>query len=268
MSTPKKYAICATPRSGTSLFCRGMQDTQLAGMPSEFFNPSVMYKVRERAPRTADVPEEAFSEIEHGWKRRPSPEALQVFIRFLLEHFSTENGSFGVKVFYRHYERVLCERPIHELLPGCCYIRITRRDRVRQAISYYRLLHSNRAGSGEHPPLHYSFRQIFQYHVQFIENDENWNHYFRAHNIEPLAITYEDFVESYERTIRSALAFTGVTLGDDFAVAKPTTRQASDELTEQWVERYLTDLGRYGLKAESFPRVREVGSPANCRDAA
>ena len=53
---------------------------------------------------------------------------------------------------------------------------------------------------------------------------------------------YEDFVESYEETIRKILAFLG--LSTDVEIEPPRLSKLADSLTEEWIERFRWP--RYG----------------------
>jgi trehalose 2-sulfotransferase len=52
---------------------------------------------------------------------------------------------------------------------------------------------------------------------------------------------YEDFVKEYEKTIRNIIAFLGLT-ETEYPIKKPYYEQLSDELSEEWVERFRKEL--------------------------
>jgi len=139
--------------------------------------------------------------------------------------------------------------PIEPLLsaafPNLRYIYIVRRDKVRQAISLYRAMQSGvwmemgeqQATPEREPVFDKAVIDDLMQNV-IIHDEEAWQRYFRAHNITPLTIYYEDLAKDVEGTARKALAFLGVTVPDDLVFAERKLRRQSDDLTEAWVRQY------------------------------
>src|SRR5690242_16750524 len=120
------YLILATPRSGSYLLCEGLIRTRLAGNPTEYFGP-VQTEAIMKHLNTSNYKE---------------------CLAWILAQGTTPNGVFGGKVIWNfHAEFVSClreglghqELQAHELppkaFPNLRYIWMTRRDKVRQAIS-------------------------------------------------------------------------------------------------------------------------------------
>ncbi len=76
--------ICATPRSGSTLLCEALQDTGVAGKPDEYFGPM-------HVPR---------------WRDQWQVSAVD-YVDQVLEHGSTANGVFGVKIMKLYWQHFL-----------------------------------------------------------------------------------------------------------------------------------------------------------------
>ena len=110
--------------------------------------------------------------------------------------------------------------PVPELFdrafPGLRYIRITRRDKVRQAVSLWRAVQTQawRQEAGEdngrqaREPV-FSFRAI-NYLVRLLTaHDASWDAYFLGPGREPLTLAYEDMTGAHEPVVRRVLAYLG-----------------------------------------------------------
>src|SRR5262249_20823009 len=116
------YFICTLPRSGSWLLSESLEKTGVAGRPREYFEP----KLYEDNPAVDPI------------------ESLDKIIRKGM----TRNGVFAAKLHWYQFEfatRVVAresDMPVPLLIdrrfPGLCYVWLTRRDKIRQAVSYYR----------------------------------------------------------------------------------------------------------------------------------
>src|ERR1700761_1294565 len=107
------YAICAEPRSGSSLLGQILGSTGLLGRPREYFNaPSF----RDSAD-FPDYPEDAESQL-----------------RVITTRGATPNGVYGLKVFSHQFEEVK-SLGWPERLPALSFIYLERRDLLGQALS-------------------------------------------------------------------------------------------------------------------------------------
>ena len=129
------------------------------------------------------------------------------------------------------------------------YVWMTRRDKVRQAVSMWRALQT-RNWRLAHPrqehsvsSLRYSFAGIEHLVRSLTEEDRSWGAYFARHALNPVTVVYEDDLEpDRNRTVETVLAHIGVAAPSGWEAAEPMHRQA-DELNEEWVTAYGRDLG-------------------------
>ena len=57
----------------------------------------------------------------------------------------------------------------------------------------------------------------------------------------PQRVVYEDFVESRDETVRAVLDALGIDAPSDLHLPPPELARQADELSEEWVERYLAE---------------------------
>jgi LPS sulfotransferase NodH len=173
---------------------------------------------------------------------------------------TTDNGVFGAKLMWSQLSelRLLAgELPeyaglsrfelLQRLFDCPRYIRVVRRDKVRQAVSLWRALQTRRwrlehaADSREPVVLHYRFEGINHLVQAFHEEDRAWKEFFAACGVTPLTIVYEDDLDvDPARSVRKALDFIGVAPPPGWQAGEPTKRQA-DAKSEEWVAAYHRD---------------------------
>ncbi len=264
MQPHTSYLVCGTPRSGSSLLCEALVTTGIAGRPEEYFQPA--------------------NEI--IWKERWGTSTYADYLARTIEHCTTPNGVFGVKMmwgYFDHFLRAVSQMPdytkrklpartmLHSIFPNLHYIWIRRRDTLRQAVSQAKAMQTNQwVIRGEHtgivgaglapalarPAVHkpaFSFMQIDFLAQEIESHNAAWQRFFAHNGIHPLVIVYEDFVARYQETVREALGRLGLPDAQTLEVASVALKKQADELSEQWVQRYLAckSQPRYWLLSQA-----------------
>jgi LPS sulfotransferase NodH len=152
---------------------------------------------------------------------------------------------FGLRIHAGHLGRL--EVDPYDILQAPQYIWIQRRDRLRQAVSYAMAEQTGvwildgtylPEGSSRVTPR-YGYDDIRR-HLRMLDRDAAvWENYFGRHGVVPHVVVYEDLVAHHEARLRGCLDFLGV--GALASVPAPGIRRQADELTQQWVERFLRD---------------------------
>lgn len=175
---------------------------------------------------------------------------------------TTDNGVFASKLMWNQVpELQVLTAAIAEyrglepfdlltrLFADPAYVWVTRRDKVRQAVSLWKALQTRswRDGGGRRPSeLHYRYEGINHLVELFEFEDRAWGGFFAEHRIEPLVISYEDHLEcDQDAAVRSVLALIGVQPPAGWEAVQPMKRQA-DALSEEWVDAYHRDHAQRG----------------------
>ena len=241
------YVIATAPRTGSSLLSDALTATCQAGSPDEFFD---LHPTNEQ-----------------NWVNRFRVPEGTAYIDHLQAATSTRNGVFGFKLHW-HQMPALCsrllelqpdtespaKRPVFDLIqerfPGVRFIWLTRRNKVAQAISYYRASETNRwrvwnDNRPTPPPSdrkpEYS-RDGIERHLRIVNNmDAGWREFFTAHKVPALLLTYEDFVQSYEPTVRRVLAFLSLP-SDGLVLPPPALRRLANAESDEWERRFREEM--------------------------
>lgn len=233
------YLICTQPRSGSWLLSEALESTNLAGYPQEYYAEVYVEKrVKEWGVST--------------------PTEYQAKI---LETGTTPNGVFGLKfhwyqfdIFLKQFREISGNHdlPAHRIVasafPNVRYIRLQRRDTVRQAISYYKAIQTqtwwdidgcvpeeNRL-AGQALPFDYD--AIARLQKLLLAQEANWRQYFDNAGIVPYTVFFEDFVSRYEETVIEVLDYLQIAHPTPFAIPPPRLKRQADVQTDEWVRLY------------------------------
>ena len=248
------YLVCASPRSGTELLCRCLAATGVAGCPQEYF----------LAEDPARLPEWRF------WEEGPFAAGHDVadresYLSLVYRLGTTPNGVFGAKIHWNNLRWALAkfsEMPrfagldrgalLRTAFPGLRVVDVTRRDRVRQAVSWARMAQDGMwvdpvsepepAWPPPAGPPRYDYRLIEALEALIAASQDGWRQLYDELGLTPYRVVYEELssADGYEQTIRGVLDHLGLA---DYQgpIPAPQTRRQSNDLNEAWVDAYLTD---------------------------
>ena len=247
------YLVCANQRSGSNLLCQVLSDTGVAGHPAEYFLTG---------------PPEAFPPGWQFWER--SPLALEhgvttreEYVDLVYRVGSTPNGVFGAKLMANNMPWVMEKlsemrafagrnrrEVLHEVFPRLRVLHLTRRDRVRQAVSWARaaqdgvwLVMDDAEAAAARPAATYQHELIANLQRLIEEGEQQWLDLYAELGVVPHVICYEDLVDedTFEATVRGALRHLGVD-ADVSEIPKKRVRKQADEVNEEWARRYVEQL--------------------------
>jgi len=187
------------------------------------------------------------------------PESYDRYLDWVLEEGTTPNGVFGAKLMWGYlgdFADLLrgiegnARLPIPALLdrsfPDLRYVQITRRDKVRQAVSLWKAVQTQAwragAGGGERVEPVFSFRPINFLVRQLTAHDASWDAYFLGLGARPLKVTYEELAEAPEPVIGRVLEHLDIPVPDDLRLDGPSLTVQADERSEEWVRRFEEHL--------------------------
>ncbi len=246
MSVPKQsFIIWFSPRTGSSLLCKSLEDTGVCGKAGECLNDqgdqslASYYQIKNFDQLCANL-----------WHRGTSV-----------------NGIFGVKYScYRfHHERVGRElaglqkledtqptewKVMSKIFPNCKHIFLTRRNKIRTAVSWWKAIqddiwHLKQGSEATKDTRFYqdkydapALRHLLREHCL---REAYTGEFFTKNQIVPMTIVYEDFIADYEGTLRRILAFLGIRDGT-MPIEPPYYQKTSDENSEAWIQQFRDDL--------------------------
>ena len=239
------YIICTAPRTGSTLLAEALKATGCAGRPAEYFD--------------------IHAHNEQYWIRTLGIRNDAEYIEKVVEAGTTSNGVFGLKVHFHQLRAVHAKllaaaqsqkvngpaMSVEALLRARFgeprYIWLMRRNKVAEAISYYRAAKTGlwRSLSAEaahrnamDAALAFDFAAIDQY-VRLVEDfDRGWESYFRQHRLKVLALCYEDLVKDYESTVRAVLNYLGIAT-QGLSIDPPRLGRQADTRSNEWERRYI-----------------------------
>lgn len=233
------YTVWFSQRTGSTLLCKTLESTGIAGIPNEWLhNPDEQdlveyYGVRNHAELQ-----------EHLW-----------------ELGSTPNGVFGVKfgIYEPYFSKVLdtfrqfpgCPQNNypraaiwHHAFPNSCHIFMTRRNKIRLAVSWWKAIktqewHRERGVAPQSKNLKdaYLYEAINHLYNECSMREAGIQEFFSEAGIVPMTIFYEDFIQEYEKTIRKVLNY--LDLGSEaIDIPAPYYDKLADDISEEWVQRF------------------------------
>jgi LPS sulfotransferase NodH len=229
----------------------------------------------------AGVPEEYFwDDALPAWYQRWGVSSFAEFLDRMLLEGTTPNGVFGAKVFWGDYledflkhvrdlpqysdRRVSVPALMSSIFPNLRYVWLTRRDKVRQAVSWWvafqtrvwavhdqyedraalHILHSTPKKEAEKilkQKLTYSFEKIDSLVQEIVTREAAWQDYFTEGGIKPFTVVYEDFAESDEASALQILQYLGIAAPQDLRPRKGILHKQAGPFTEEFVRRYLKE---------------------------
>ena len=257
------YLVAATQRSGSTLLCRALTDTDVTGRPEEYF----LCGPPDAFPPGWTFWEDGLFAQGHDNLDREG------YLELVFELGTTTNGVFGAKLMWNNVPCVLdklWELPrfrgldraatFHALLPNLHVIHLVRRDRVRQAVSWARAAQEGvwvvsdtaPATPAAEPAYDYDF--ISGLESLLVEGEQGWPALGRELGLESLTICYEDLVDptGYEDTVRSVLEHLKVDV-TKVQIPPPRTIRQADAMNEAWVRRYEADRRDTGRQPCAAP---------------
>ncbi len=234
------YLICCNQRTGSTLMCEALGDTQRAGVPLQYFDVNPAYEERWR--QTFKITNDA------------------AYVDSVVAGATGNNGIAGIRLHWDHCDLLVRRLALAEGLassPGvnaipnlmrrrygdCRYIWMRRLNRVAQAISYYRASETNifwdridqqRPAA---PPVEFDAEQIDKFLEHLANDNREWANFFMRAGVQPLILPYEHFVSAYEATVSRVLTFIGASTGG-LTLKPPRMRRQADEESLEWEARY------------------------------
>lgn len=233
------YTIWFSQRTGSTLLCKALESTGVAGKPAELL--LVPSGTQLYSHYGVSTPSELQTKL---WELGSTPN--QVFgLKYGISepHFSSVIETF--RQFPGCNERSCNRGEVWEnAFPKGKHIFMTRRNKVRLAVSWWKAIQTQQwhREHGTKPTAkdvsdQYSFEAINTLYIESVMREAGTQEFFTEAGIIPLTIVYEDFVRCYETTVIEILAYLAIPT-DNVSVASPYYDQLADEVSEEWVQRF------------------------------
>lgn len=245
------YVLCTAPRSGSTLLCRLLADTGIAGRPgSHFHEPSLaewlaeyeLPEVRGRSER--DTVAAVFdAAVDKGRGGTP------IFGLRLQRH---SFGFFAEKLALLHPKPAGDVARIEAAFGRTRFIHLTRADKVDQAVSLVRAEQTglwHRAADGSElertaPPREpaYDGAAIRAAYEQLMGYERDWAAWFDREQVSPLRLTYDDLSADPAGTLAIVLAALGLPAEAADGIT-PGVARLADATNREWVARFRAERG-------------------------
>jgi LPS sulfotransferase NodH len=240
MKPALSYTIWFSQRTGSTLLCKAIESTGIAGRPREWFNcpPDLLT---------------FFHQSNHA--------ELQ---DYLWKLGTTDNGVFGINHSYYepHFSQLIetlrkfpaCPPSTlrrtavwEQIFPNHRHIFMTRRNKIRLAVSWWRAIQSGEwhvPADEARKPIDlsnaYSFDAINHLYNECSMREAGIQEFFHEGGVAPLNISYEDLVLEYEQTVRTILEYLELD-APSATISPPTLTRLADSVSEEWVQRFRED---------------------------
>lgn len=245
MNTPTlSYTIWFTQRNGSTLLTKALEKIGTVGKPGEWLNTpdAVSLHTHYQVARSEDL------------------------LPTLYHHGMGPNGVYGQKVSmysggmqdWLEELRQVVNLPVETLpfqvwekaFPNHRYIFLTRRNKVRQAVSWWKAIQSHEwhreagkqaASVPESLVDRYNFDAIRHLFTEICLREAAIEDFFRVGNIQPMTVVYEDFVRGYTETLQNILSYLGQD-SDGIEIPSPPLERLADDISEAWVQRFRKEI--------------------------
>jgi LPS sulfotransferase NodH len=238
----KLLFVCTTPRTGSSVLVGDMRGTEEMGNPREYFNLNGRYR-------------------NSGEKWGIDFDDLDGFIAAVTKRTSTDNGVVGVKIFELHLDQMARQgllpkgpgrlRALAERFgePDPVIVTLTRRNKLRQAMSLMKARQTGKYGSGgtAKGKAKYDQKALTNGIVEMVKRETRWERELAASQYTPdLALVYEDHIDPMPERQAVMLRLAELLgLPDPAAslakaqIGGSSLQRQADETTEAWIDKYI-----------------------------
>lgn len=246
----KGIILCATQRCGSTMVVEDMRNTNILGLPEEYFIPW----------------DSSRTDINWG-------EALER----VKKRASTDNGFFSIKVMASHIpvidacligtaydnseENGLLYPRFFNAFKDCKFVFLKRDSVVRQAISreisrQTGINHATGNASDNHfagnlmkgydakynKNVTYSFESVASEVLNISAENALWDMFFTSHNIaNPLVLRYEEICKNFPSYISRISKFANLPLPENLTYKNRSMVRLSNETNELWLSNFIKD---------------------------
>ena len=246
MKPKKSYRIWFSQRNGSTLLCKALADTGITGIPNEYITLMESGSLCEK------------------YKVQTYPELRQK----IWDLGTTPNGVFGIKhtMHTSINEKIITELKdlqgikrevaideeelLSDIFPNCKHIYLTRRNKIRQAVSWWKAIKDNvwhlssgqeQLDEAEFYEQHYDFAALSHLFNEATLRECAMQEYYAKYAIKSLTVVYEDFIGDFKNTIQQIVDFLEIPY-DSLNIPEMHFKKTATSNSEKWVQRFRADL--------------------------
>ena len=247
MKASKYYAIWFSQRNGSTLLCKALEMTNVLGKPSELFTiePNEKLLTKHKAENYQNLQDKIYdlgssSNGVFGIKLNAPKKENDPLINEL-RLFPIANDDSNLTTNFAVWEK---------LFPNCRHIFLTRRNKVRQSVSWWKAIMTNEwhRKIGEQTPVSdirlaekYNFDAIKHLLIETTIRESKIQAFLKEGKSSALTIVYEDFIDDYKGTVKRIGKYIGEDV-NDANIASPYFSKLADEISDEWTERFRIEL--------------------------
>lgn len=252
------YFVCYTARSGSTLLCEALASTGFAGVPDEYFEPMAGGTLQEPV-----------------WEALRTGPDVRRYIDTVIACGTTPNGVFGAKLRWPNIRDLETKlrgvlgseqsgflESLGGVFPNPRFVWVTRRDKVRQAVSVARALQSG-SWTSKHDQARRSRNLTFSFTMvdfalrSIVHQEARWGQFFEKEGIRPITVVYEDLVAGRDTLTATVMDAVGIEVPGQLTLSPPRLTRQADSLSSEWVRRYTRAEEAWHLlrTAGALPRV-------------
>ncbi|WP_371194971.1 Stf0 family sulfotransferase [Glaciecola sp. SC05] len=221
----KTLIIASTPRSGSHFLGHALFQSKHFGFPLEYANPVNMKKWKDIYGETKFF--ETLGKIE-------------------LDRTS-ENGVFAIKTHYSHLAEFGGINGLLQRYKNPHFILLTRSDIINQAVSLAIARQTGIWISDQLPKNSvpkYNYDEIHYCLKRTLLHNASWKYLLTTHNCKFIDLDFSDLKKDLKTTILKISNFIGVDVPEDSLISEPVTKQQSNNLNVEWINRFLKEHQR------------------------
>ncbi|MEO9895047.1 MAG: Stf0 family sulfotransferase [Paracoccaceae bacterium] len=249
MKPYKSYVICTSPRSGSTMLCKMLSETGIAGHPESYFH-------------TPSIPEwlSSFDLGEDNFDTEQS--ALKAIFEGAQNQGTGTTGVFGLRLqgqslpfFLKQLKKLHPEQSndrqlIDTVFGETLFTHLTRTNKLDQAVSLVKALQSglwHLASDGteiertaQPKPLVYDDVSISRELKSMNALEDAWIIWFEQQKLDPLQVTYADLSQRPKATLARILKALGQPIVNVQDITIGVAKLA-DQTNQEWVDRFRAE---------------------------
>lgn len=210
------------PPPAAAVTCWGTVSTTRAAFPLEYANAANLLE----------------------WEKRLNTRALSDTLRELQRRRTSPNGVFSIKMHYSHIRQFGGFNGVMRAFPNAYYVLLSRKDALRQAISYSIASQTGVWIDGQEAVKSdpaYDFDDIDRKLRAIIKDNASWRYILAANGCHYMEMDYSVARTDIAAAIGRIAAFMRLEVSPGRIPPQPVTKAQSNKINEEWTKRFLAD---------------------------